>query len=65
VLEAARSTLLPYGAAMSAGMAWQGDAEEPIETLRRADEALYAAKGLDDGLRLADAPGFDRALPGI
>jgi diguanylate cyclase (GGDEF)-like protein len=55
VLDAARATLRPYDASMSVGLAWQDGAEEPIETYRRADEALYVAKGSGTGLHRADA----------
>jgi diguanylate cyclase (GGDEF)-like protein len=54
--EAARAVLRLHGAGMSAGVAWQLPAEEPIETLRRADEALYEAKAAGGCVRRARNP---------
>jgi diguanylate cyclase (GGDEF)-like protein len=51
VSEAARSVLRPHEAGISAGVAWNHPGEEPIDTLRRADEALYAAKAAGGGVR--------------
>ena len=56
LLDAAGITLGPHGASLSVGLAWQGDGEDPIETLRRADEALYVAKASGGGMRRAAAP---------
>ena len=45
-----------HGAGISAGLAWQGEREDPLETLRRADEALYVAKGTGGGCAGRGAP---------
>jgi diguanylate cyclase (GGDEF)-like protein len=65
LVVAARSVLHPLGAGISSGLAWRGEDEEPIETLRRADEALYVAKGTGGGVRRAGAPHTALLLPGI
>jgi diguanylate cyclase (GGDEF)-like protein len=51
--EAARRVLRPYDAGMSAGVACQLPGEEPIDTLRRADGALYEAKAAGGCVRRA------------
>jgi diguanylate cyclase (GGDEF)-like protein len=53
--EAARAVLRLHDAGMSAGVAWQLPHEEPIDTLRRADDALYEAKAAGGGVRRARA----------
>ena len=63
--DAARSMLQPHGAGISVGLAWQGEREDPLETLRRADEALYVAKGTGGGVRRAGAPHRALVLPGF
>jgi len=54
--EAARAVLRGHDAGMSAGVAWQLPREEPIDTLRRADDALYEAKASGGGVRRARPP---------
>lgn len=54
--EAARGILRVHQAGISAGVAWQEPGEEPIDTLRRADSALYVAKATGGGVRRAGAP---------
>ena len=54
--EAARAILRVHKAGISAGVAWQNRDEEPIDTLRRADSALYVAKATGGGVRRAGAP---------
>jgi len=65
LVDAARTVLGVHGAGISAGLAWRGEGEEPIDTLRRADEALYVAKGTGGGVRRAGAPHSALTLPGI
>ena len=65
LVDAARTVLAAHGAGISAGLAWRGEGEEPIDTLRRADEALYVAKGTGGGVRRAGAPHSALTLPGI
>ncbi|HEY6532900.1 MAG TPA: EAL domain-containing protein [Acidimicrobiales bacterium] len=54
--EAARTVLRVHEAGISAGVAWHDPGTEPIETLRRADDALYAAKAAGGGVRRAAPP---------
>ena len=65
VVDAARSVLHLHDAGISGGLAWQGEGEDAIDTLRRADEALYVAKGTGGGIRRAGAPHRAMVLPGI
>jgi diguanylate cyclase (GGDEF)-like protein len=65
LVEAARTVLGALDAGISAGLAWRGDGEEPLETLRRSDEALYVAKGTGGGVRRAGAPATAMVLPGL
>ena len=65
LVEAAGAVLRAHGAGISAGLAWQGESEDPIDTLRRADEALYVAKGTGGGIRRAGAPHSALVLPGL
>ena len=58
--EAARTVLRVHQAGISAGVAWQDRDEEPIDTLRRADSALYVAKATGGGVRRAGAPARPR-----
>jgi diguanylate cyclase (GGDEF)-like protein len=63
--DAARTVLRLHGAGISGGLAWQGEGEDPMDTLHRADEALYVAKGTGGGVRRAGAPHVALVLPGI
>ncbi len=65
LVDAAGAVLRAHGAGISGGLAWQGEGEDPIDTLRRADEALYVAKGTGGGIRRAGAPHSALVLPGI
>jgi len=64
LVDAARSVLEVHRAGISAGLAWRGRAEDPIETLHRADGALYVAKGSGGGVQRADPPVTTSVPPG-
>ncbi len=51
LVAAAGGVLGPHGAGLSAGIAVRRAGEDPIDALRRADEALYEAKRAGGGVR--------------
>ena len=50
MIQATRATLHPVGADLSAGTAVRVDVEDLLDTLHRADAALYRAKSLGGGV---------------